>query len=323
MRAQQPTVIFKNNVQTKVTDPMGEPVEAGNTFTVGLYAAPDGVSVETALVLLAKTNFFAPGLFAGGNVVVPFLAPGDFATFQVRVWETAFGNSYEAAASAPPANGQTARIGKSALLRGRTSPPLAPPQDLPAFGLQSFVVSGLPVPSLSVYDIVVSEGTNGTKNAVFTVSILPSAPGTVTVDFATSDGSALAGSDYVATNGTISFFTGQMTNTFQVILTADVAAEVDEDFFVQLSNVTGAQLSRPLARALITEVRVSGISVDVAITFNSLTGHSYAVERSDDFISWTPVVGAESVAGTGNLTTVYDRGGGCQPNRLYRARLLD
>ncbi len=61
----------------------------------------------------------------------------------------------------------------------------------------------------------------------------------VTVDFATQDGTALADSDYVATNGTLLFGSNEVTKTFSVFINNDTLAEGNEFFTVQLTNATG------------------------------------------------------------------------------------
>jgi hypothetical protein len=65
--------------------------------------------------------------------------------------------------------------------------------------------------------------------------------GTVTVDFATRDGSALAGSDFGALSGTRTWLPGQTADqVVGISITADGAQEGDEEFTIVLSNPTGA-----------------------------------------------------------------------------------
>jgi len=62
----------------------------------------------------------------------------------------------------------------------------------------------------------------------------------ITVNYATSDGSATAGSDYNTSSGTINWADGEIANkTFTVSITDDSYFEGDEDFTVNLSNPTG------------------------------------------------------------------------------------
>ena len=86
--------------------------------------------------------------------------------------------------------------------------------------------------------------------AVVTVSLSAAAMGTVTVEYSTADGTAIAGSDYVATSGTLEFLPGEVTKTFHVNVNPDAVVEPDEMFFVNLTNATSGSLSD--ANAMVT-----------------------------------------------------------------------
>jgi hypothetical protein len=99
-------------------------------------------------------------------------------------------------------------------------------------------------PSLSINSVSVTEGTSGTTNAVFTVSLSAASTQTITVQYATADGSAtVADNDYVATSGTLTFAPGQTTATIAVPVVGDRIAEPNETFTVALSQPTNAFLS--------------------------------------------------------------------------------
>src|SRR5262249_9285223 len=100
-----------------------------------------------------------------------------------------------------------------------------------------------PLPDLSINDVAVTEGNSGTTNAVFTVSLSAASGRTVTVNFATTNGTATAGSDYAATNGTLTFAPGTMTRPITVRVNGDALNESDETFFVNLSTAVNASLS--------------------------------------------------------------------------------
>ncbi len=63
--------------------------------------------------------------------------------------------------------------------------------------------------------------------------------GAAAVDYATSDGTAKAGLDYVATSGTVSFAPGELTKSFNVRLINDATDEDTQAFSVTLNNPTG------------------------------------------------------------------------------------
>jgi uncharacterized delta-60 repeat protein len=82
-------------------------------------------------------------------------------------------------------------------------------------------------------------GTEGETN--LTIGVLLSRPSStkVTVDFATSDRTATAGLDYIATNGTLTFLPGQTSNSFNLSLLRDSLVEPTETLLITLSNPTG------------------------------------------------------------------------------------
>jgi hypothetical protein len=175
---------------------------------------------------------------------------------------------------------------------------------------------------LSIGDITVAEGSNGVVSAVFTVSLTNPREQTVTVNFATQDGSAVAGEDYVAANGTLTFASGETSHTITVTVMADTPPEPDEQFSVVLSNPVNSAIRRGTGTCLITEASISEIRIDTAIVFHTVAGRHYAVERSSDLVTWTTVQGAEDVIGVGGAMTVHDKGVGCSGVRYYRTQLL-
>ena len=85
--------------------------------------------------------------------------------------------------------------------------------------------------------MTVTEGNSGTANAIFTVTLSAASGQTVTVDYATADGTAIAPADYVAAAlSTLTFNPGQISQTFTVQVNGDVLDEINETFFVNLSN---------------------------------------------------------------------------------------
>jgi uncharacterized repeat protein (TIGR01451 family) len=99
-------------------------------------------------------------------------------------------------------------------------------------------------PNLTINDVTVTEGNSGTTTATFTVSLSAPANGTdVTFNIATQNNTAVSGSDYVAKTLTNQIIpAGQQTYTFTVTVNGDVTLEPDENFFVNVTSVTGANL---------------------------------------------------------------------------------
>ncbi|MFL6200548.1 MAG: Calx-beta domain-containing protein [Thermoanaerobaculia bacterium] len=96
---------------------------------------------------------------------------------------------------------------------------------------------------LGIDTVEMIEGNAGTTPFVFTVSISEPSATPVTVDFVTRDGTALAGSDYTATSGTLTFAPGELTKQITVLVTGDTLVEEIEVFFVDLSNASGAVIA--------------------------------------------------------------------------------
>ena len=100
-----------------------------------------------------------------------------------------------------------------------------------------------PLPSLSINDVVVTEGNSGTTNAVFTVTLSAASGQTVTVNYATADGTATQPADYTNTSGTLTFTPGQTTRTITVPVIGETVPEANETFFVNLNSATNATIS--------------------------------------------------------------------------------
>ena len=85
------------------------------------------------------------------------------------------------------------------------------------------------------------------------VTLAAPAASVVTVDYATADGTAAAGSDYTAGAGRLTFSPGQTTATIAVPISGDTHPEGGETFTVTLSNPSGAVLGRAVATGTIID----------------------------------------------------------------------
>ena len=98
--------------------------------------------------------------------------------------------------------------------------------------------------TLAVSDATVVEGTSGTTVANLTIRRGGDASGTVSVRYATVEGTATPDNDYVAVGlTTVNFAAGETSKTVAVSVKGDTAAEANETFSVKLSSPTGATLS--------------------------------------------------------------------------------
>jgi hypothetical protein len=100
-----------------------------------------------------------------------------------------------------------------------------------------------PTPAMAINNISVTEGNNGTTNAVFTVNLSAPSASLVTVQYATANGTATAGSDYQASSGMLTFAPGETSKTISVLVNGDRLPEQNETFSVNLSSPTNASLA--------------------------------------------------------------------------------
>ena len=125
---------------------------------------------------------------------------------------------------------------------------------LPACGAPGAVCAGdgrslsgalaLSVPgpaALSVADAQVKEGPDATL--AFAVTLDRARHAAVTVDYATRDGTAVAGADYTNTSGTLTFVAGETRKAVDVQVLADSHDEGSETMTLALSNATGARIA--------------------------------------------------------------------------------
>jgi hypothetical protein len=99
------------------------------------------------------------------------------------------------------------------------------------------------LPAISINDATVTEGNTGTTNAVFTVSLSSSSSQTVTASYSTTDGNAVAGSDYVAAAGVLTFNPGESSKTITVLVNGDTIVEGNETFFLNLTSAANASIA--------------------------------------------------------------------------------
>ena len=107
------------------------------------------------------------------------------------------------------------------------------------------------LPTLSISDVVMTEGNTGTNNASFTISLsAPSGLG-ASVSYATANGNATSGSDYTAKSGSVTIPAGSTNVIVVVSINVDLLLEPDEVFYVDLSSAGNAILLKREAYCLI------------------------------------------------------------------------
>ncbi len=103
------------------------------------------------------------------------------------------------------------------------------------------------IPKIFIDDPTIVEGDSGTSDLVFHVTLSAASAESITVDFATADGTAKIGGlfpDYVTKAGALTFAPGETSKTIAVAILGDTFKEADNDtFFVNLSGAVNGFLS--------------------------------------------------------------------------------
>lgn len=186
-----------------------------------------------------------------------------------------------------------------------------------ATGVGTIVTDDVVVPTIAIADAVVVEGNTGTTSMAFLVSLSAPTVNTVTVNWATADGSATAGSDYTASSGTLTFSPGNAAQSAPIEVRGDTTVEPTETFTVTLSSATNATLADALGVGTITndDAVVPAIMInDVTVPEgqSGTTTASFSVTLSEATtatvtVAWatangTATAGSDYTAGSGTLT---------------------
>ncbi len=109
------------------------------------------------------------------------------------------------------------------------------------------------LPTVNMSDVSVTEGDSGMSTLIFTISLSVQSSSEVTVDYATSDGTAVAGTDYTAINGTLTIPVGSTSGTVAVSVIGDVDVEGNETLTLTLSNANGVIFGTAIATGIIND----------------------------------------------------------------------
>ena len=147
-------------------------------------------------------------------------------------------------------------------------------------------------PSITIRNASVAEGNAGDTPLVFTLT-RSTTVGTSAVNFATSDDTATAGSDYRAASGSVTFAPGEDTKTISVAVIGDVVDEPNEVLLVTLSPEANASVPGSPARGTIgDDDEVPTLSIGDATVTEGNSGSTAAVFT----VTRTPGAGTSTVA---------------------------
>ena len=125
-------------------------------------------------------------------------------------------------------------------------------------------------PSLSIADV---SGNETAGNRQFTVTLSAAAGQDVTVNYATSNGTATAGADYTATSGSLTIAAGATTATFNVAVLADSLNEANETVTLTLSGVSSSTATISDATGTLTITNESGNDDPPSVDFNATSSN--------------------------------------------------
>ena len=179
-------------------------------------------------------------------------------------------------------------------------------------------IVSVPAASLSVNDVTVDAPTTGAGNAIFVVTLSRASATSVTVNYYTSNGTAIAGTDYTSTSGQLTFAPGETVQTVSVPVAAQAIPEPNKTFNLTLTGPTGASLGAPVGVATIqnlllqpsasinnvtaTSPAAGLINAVFTVTLSSASGLTVSVPYST--ADMTATAGNEYLATTGTLVFV-------------------
>jgi Calx-beta domain/Domain of unknown function (DUF4114)/RTX calcium-binding nonapeptide repeat (4 copies) len=108
-------------------------------------------------------------------------------------------------------------------------------------------------PIVSIANVAQSEGNSGMNSYAFNLTLSNASTETVTVKYATADGTATAVSDYTAATGTVTFNPGETNKAINISVKGDTTLEKDETFAVNLTDPVGGTISQTIATGTIVD----------------------------------------------------------------------
>ena len=245
-------------VRVTFTDDAGNAESLTSTATTPIAAQP----AETPAVLLTASFANVPADHNGSNFTFQLSFSENVDAGYARIRDHAFtvnGATIDSASRITQGSNQGWNVEVNPTGNGSVTITLPETTDCDATGAictddsrklshpTSATVAG--PPALSVSDATVQEAEGAVLE--FTVSLGHASSRTVTVDYATSDGSAQAGSDYTATSATLTFNAGDTAKAVQVPVLTDSDDEGQETLTLTLSNPSQAILDDATATGTI------------------------------------------------------------------------
>ncbi|MFM7071034.1 MAG: Calx-beta domain-containing protein, partial [Planctomycetota bacterium] len=183
-----------------------------------------------------------------GSTQTADVTPRRLQQFQVRDGQVYRWENRDAATGTLLASGQATAAGGRLTVAGLRI-------DASARGNRLLLVpaDGVVLPTLAISDVSQVEGQTGAVNARFTVTLSQSSTSSVMVDYATTNGTATAGTDYTETSGRLTFPPGTTQLPIDVPILGDTLDEAHETFTITLAAAAGATLADATGLGTITD----------------------------------------------------------------------
>jgi hypothetical protein len=237
------TIGPRANASLKIVDD-----EATVQFAVATYTVTEGAA---AVITVERTG-------TAGTVIVGFSTGDGTGTagvdYQTRTGALTFGAGVKTLSFSVPTITNTLDEGDRTVnltlgIVSGTAGAILGPQSSAVLTIVDNDAGGTVQFSVSTFNA--TECAVSTCNAVLTVSRTGGTASGVTVDFATADGTAVAGLDYTTTTGTLTFAAGQTTRTILVPLVVEVGPEPVKTFSVDLTNPGGGAVLGPRSTGIV------------------------------------------------------------------------
>jgi Tol biopolymer transport system component len=278
-------VILGNQGRGTITDNDAQPTIAINDTSVtegdsGTTNATFNVTLSAASGFTVTVNYAtADGLATAGT---------DYQSTSGRV---TFNPGQTAQTILVPVNGDTTFEQHETFFVNLTTPTNATVSDSQGQGTITNDDAAPPLPAISIDDVTVAEGKSGTRTIDFTVSLSIAPSETVTVDYATANGTAAAGSDYQSTGGTVTFNSGQTSKTLSITINGDTLVEPDETFFINLTNASAnAVINDNQGQGTITNDDAANLVISQVYGGGNNSGASYQHDFIEIFNRGTTTV---------------------------------
>jgi Calx-beta domain len=157
---------------------------------------------------------------------------------------------------------------------------------------------------ISVDDVTQYATNNGTTSFGFTVSLAHASTLPISVDYATSDGTAtLAAGDYQAQAGTLTFAPGETSETITILVNGDTSSNSNETFFVNLANPVNGVLAQGGQQGVGTILANNTCGTSYYVNVSSIVGDVYCTAPGSN--SNNGLTPATPVASLSELLSMY------------------